>query len=119
MTLVTSRCPVCGTPGRACTTPLAGGATPVDLPEGGSTVSGELREYDVTVRGNKTRLQLSEEDAKTFGVLEGRDASRKPGPDDPSAMEDQGARVAFGADEQPAKAKAPLNKARTASSSKE
>lgn len=116
MSLVVGRCAICGTPGQVCVP--APGVDPVDLPKGRSPVSGELKEYDVTVRGTKTTLQLSEEDARDFGVLDGATAGaeRKPGPDDASAMEDQSARAAFGGE---AKAKAPQNKARTAAPIKE
>jgi hypothetical protein len=69
--LAVRRCPVCGQPGQACGGPAEAQpdtvtATTTDHQEG-RTVA-ELREYNVTINGLDTRMQLTEKEAKRLGA---------------------------------------------------
>lgn len=60
-------CPICGIPDAACGTPT--NSTPVDEMVEVAVVGGELKTYEVEVNGNKTSMQLNEQDARRLGAL--------------------------------------------------
>lgn len=125
MIVADRRCRVCGAADAACGT--HSNTPPVDdgWQEVAEVDGGELKTYEVDVRGNKTTMQLNEHDAKRYGVLpgsesddtetagvnaEGSDGADESAPDAGEAGDD--ALITS------AKARGTSNKARTAANNK-
>lgn len=80
------RCALCGVRNHICSTPTT--VTPIDEQTTEATMDGALHQYDVTVNGTRTVMNLTERDAKRYpdakrrgrGVDKSRSAPTQPAP---------------------------------------